>query len=74
MFERMVTIIGNVKISTVKPYSELAWYGNYETAIIHDNGRINILKGYDTYKEAVEGHCKYSLMTEEELINLPTIG
>ena len=74
MFERMVTTIGNVKISTVKPYSKLAWYGKYETAIIHDNGRIDILKGYDTYKEAVEGHCKYSSMTEEELINLPTIG
>ena len=70
----MVTEVGDVRISTARPYGALVCYGVYETAIIYDNGEVAVLEGYDTYKEAVEGHCKYSSMTEEELINLPIIG
>ena len=40
-------------ISTVRPWC-MAWYGNYETAIIKPDGEIRILEGYDTEKEAFE--------------------
>ena len=74
MFNRMVTEVGDVRISTARPYGALVCYGVYETAIIYDNGEVAVLEGYDTLEDAIKGHCKYSLMTEKELENLPTIG
>lgn len=63
---------GNI-ISTVRPWC-MAWYGNYETAIIKPSGEIRILEGYDTAKEAFEGHKKYCNMSTEELENFKYIG
>ena len=63
---------GNI-ISTVKPWC-MAWYGNYETAIIKPDGEVRILEGYDTAKEAFEGHEKYCNMSTEELENFRYIG
>ena len=60
-------------ISTVKPWF-LPIYGNYETAIIKPDGEIRILEGYDTAKEAFEGHEKYCNMSTEELENFRYIG
>ena len=63
---------GNI-ISTVSPWC-MAWYGNYETAIIKPDGEIRILEGYDTAKEAFEGHEKYCNMSTEELENLSDVN
>ena len=60
-------------ISTVKPWF-LPIYGNYETAIIKPDGEVRILEGYDTAKEAFEGHKKYCNMSTEELENFRYIG
>ena len=55
---------GNI-ISTVRPWC-MAWYGNYETAIIKPDGEVRILEGYDTEEEAFEGHEKYCNMSTED--------
>ena len=60
-------------ISTVTPWF-MPWYGNYETAIIKPDGEVRILEGYDTAKEAFEGHEKYCNMSTEELENFKYIG
>ena len=49
-------------------------FGNYETAIIKPDGEVRILEGYDTAKEAFEGHEKYCNMSTEELENFKYIG
>ena len=60
-------------ISTVRPWF-MPIYGNYETAIIKPDGEVRILEGYDTAKEAFEGHEKYCNMSTEELENFRYIG
>lgn len=64
----------NVIISTVSmPFFD--WYGSYETAIsiTGDQMKWRIAEGYQTLKEAEEGHKKYESMTKEELENLDYI-
>ena len=63
---------GNI-IRTVTPWC-MAWYGRHETAVIKPDGEIRILEGYDTKKEALEGHKKYCNMSTEELENFRYIG
>lgn len=63
-----------VIISTVSmPF--LDWYGPYETAVsITGNQNMwRIAEGYQTLKEAKEGHKKYESMTKQELENLDYI-
>ena len=62
---------GNI-ISTVTPL--IVWYGRHETAVIKPDGEIRILEGYNTEKEALEGHKKYCNMSTEELENFRYIG
>lgn len=62
-----------VIISTVKP-SFLAWYGRYETAASIDGCPWRILEGYETAKDAINGHNKYEKMSKEELLNFNYIG
>lgn len=61
-------------LSTVKP-GFMAWYGTYETAITFDDqANWEILKGYKTEEEAINGHENFKNMTIEELMNLDKIG
>lgn len=62
-----------VVISTIKPQF-MAWYGNYETAVYIDNGDWRILEGYETAKQAMDGHNKYENMSKQELMEFDYIG
>ena len=60
-------------ISTVKSYDN--WYGVYETAIMLEGlDYWNIAEGYGTEEEAIKGHEKYVVMSEEEICRIKYIG
>lgn len=62
-----------VIISTVRPIA-LAWFGIYETAVSIDGGDWRILEGYETSKQAIDGHSKYEKMSKQELLDFDYIG
>lgn len=61
-----------IKISTVKP-TFLAWYGNYETAIMMPNSKWKVVASYKTRQESVKGHNDILNKTYEELDNMKQI-
>lgn len=71
---KKTTLEDGTIISTVDARGFLAWYGNFETAIVYDHDNIRILKGYDTIEEAIKGHEYYSSLSLEELDKLEKIG
>lgn len=62
-----------VVVSTVRPVA-LAWYGIYETAVSIDKQPWRILEGYETMRQAIEGHNKYEKMSKQELLDFDYIG
>lgn len=60
-------------ISTVRSHDN--WYGPYETAFwLKGWGNVQILKGYSTEEQAVQGHLEFCGMSTEELEDYETIG
>lgn len=61
-----------IKISTVKPQF-LAWYGNYETAIMMPNSQWKVVRTYKTSQESVKGHIDLLNKSYEELDKMEQI-